>query len=94
MQVQIAGEVFKVKQVEYRLQEISATTTEFKDKTQDIVEFIQGRLTWLEKTKELLENAPIKALKILQLEYELIGFNNRATEKLIEVVHKTIDKCR
>ena len=37
MQGQITGEVFKVKQVEDRLQEISATSTEFKEKTQDVV---------------------------------------------------------
>ena len=42
MQVQITGEVFKVKQVEDRLQEISATSTEFKRKTQDFVEVFQG----------------------------------------------------
>ena len=65
MHVQIAGEVFKVKQVEDRLQEISATATEFKDKTQDIVEVIQGQLAWLETTKEPLENTPVKAPKRL-----------------------------
>ena len=65
VQVQIAGEVFKVKQVEDRLQEISARATEFKDKTQDIVEFIQGRLTWLEMTKEPLEKTPVKTPEIL-----------------------------
>ena len=37
MQGQITGEVFKVKQVEDRLQEISAIAIEFKEKTQDIV---------------------------------------------------------
>ena len=37
MQGQITGEVFKVKQVEDRLQEISAIATEFKEKTQDVV---------------------------------------------------------
>ena len=42
------GEVSIVKQVEDRLQEISATTTEFKDTTQDIVKVIQEQLTWLE----------------------------------------------
>ena len=37
MQGQITGEVFTVKQVEDRLQEISAISTEFKEKTQDVV---------------------------------------------------------
>ena len=93
MQVQIAEEVFKVRQVEARLQEISITATEFKDKTQEVVEVIQGLLTWLETTKELLENTPVKDPASLQLEYELMGFSNRVAEKLIEEVKKTIDKC-
>ena len=45
-------------------------------------------------TKELLEDAPVKYPETLQLEYELIGFSNRVAEKLIEAVHKTVDKCR
>ena len=42
MQVQITGEVFKVKQVEDCMQEISATATEFKYKTWVVIEIIQG----------------------------------------------------
>ena len=42
MQVQITGEVFKVKQVEYRWQGILAKYTMFKYQTQDVVEVIQG----------------------------------------------------
>ena len=76
------------------MQEISSTATEFKDKTQDIVEVIQGRLTWLETTKEPPENNPVKTPEILQLKYELIGFSNSDAEKLIEAVQKTIYKCR
>ena len=86
MQVQIVEEVFKAKQVEDRLQEISAIATEFKYKTQDVVEVIQGRLAWLETTKEPPKNTPVKTTEKLQLEYELIGFSNRATKKLIEEV--------
>ena len=45
-------------------------------------------------TKDPSENTPVKSLERLHIENELIGFSNRATEKLIEVVLKTIDKCR
>ena len=48
----------------------------------------------METTQEKPKNTPIKALERLQLEYELIGFNNRAAEKLIEAVQKIVDKCR
>ena len=61
MQVQITGEVFKFKQVEDPMQEISATTTDFKDKTKVVVEVIQGRFTWMETTKEPPKNTPVKA---------------------------------
>ena len=47
----------------------------------------------METTKEPPENTSVKTPDRLQLEYELIGFNNRATEKLIEAILKTIDKC-
>ena len=40
------------------------------------------------------KNAPVKTPERLHLQYELIGFSNRAAEKLIEAVQKTIDKCR
>ena len=60
VQVKLAEEVFKIKQVEVRLHEILVIATEFKDKTHDIAETIQGQLTWFETNKEPLENAPVK----------------------------------
>ena len=47
----------------------------------------------METTKELPENTLVKDSVRLKLEYELMGFSNRAAEKLIEEVKKTIDKC-
>ena len=51
MQVQITEEVFKMKQIEVWMQEISATVAEFKDITQDIAEFIKGILSWYVKNR-------------------------------------------
>ena len=42
VQVNIMEEVFNIRKVEARLQEISFIATKFKDKTQEIVEIIQG----------------------------------------------------
>ena len=47
----------------------------------------------METTKEIPKNTPVKDLERLHLEYELIGFSNKAVEKLIEEVKKTIEKC-
>ena len=52
VQVHIAEEVLKVKQIESRLEEISSIASQFRDKTQNVMEIIQGRLTWLETTKD------------------------------------------
>ena len=93
MQVQIVEEVLKVKQVEAQLEEISVIGTQFKDKTQNVIEIIQGRLSWLETTKEPPENKPFKDSERVQLEYELIGFSNKDAKKLIEAVKKTKDQC-
>ena len=82
-----------MRQVETRLEEISAIASQFKNKTQNVMEIIQGRLTWLEKTKEPPRNTPVKYSERVQLEYELIGFGNKAAEKLIEAVKQTKDQC-
>ena len=59
MQLQITEEMLKVQQVETRMEEIVSTTSYFLDMTQDILEILQGRLTWLETTKEPPADAPI-----------------------------------
>ena len=61
VQVKLAEEVYRIKQVESRLQEISVISIEFKTRTQEIAETIKGQLTWLETNKEILENAPMKS---------------------------------
>ena len=42
-------------------------------------------MNWLETTKEPPTNAPIKDSERVKLEYELIGFGNKAAEELIRV---------
>ena len=93
MQLQIADEVLKVRQVEARLEEISGIASQFKDKTQGIMEILQRRLTWLETTKEPLANALIKDSERVKLEYELIGFGNTAAEELITTAQRTKGVC-
>ena len=77
MQLQIADEMLKVCQVEAILEEISGIASHFKDHTQDVLEILQGRLTWLKTTKEPPTNAPIKESERVKLEYELIDFGNK-----------------
>ena len=93
IQLQIANEVLKVRQVEARLEEILGIASQFKDKTEDVIEILQGRLTWLETTKEPPTNASIKDSERVKLEYELIGFGNKAVEELIKATQRTKGVC-
>ena len=77
--------MLKVRQVEARLEEIMSTASHFKDKTQDILEILQGHLNWLETTKEPPENAPITDSERVKLEYELVEFKNKVAEDLVKV---------
>ena len=69
------------------------TASYFLDRTQDILEILQGRLTWLETTKEPPSNEPIKDLETVKLQYELIEFRSKAAEELVKVVRRTKDVC-
>ena len=89
MQLQIAGEVLKARQVEARLEEISSIASQFKDKTQGIMEILQRRLAWLETTKEPPANAPIKNSERLKLEYELIEFAQSSVERCLKITTAT-----
>ena len=66
-----------------------STTSYFLDRTHDILEILQGHLTWLETTKEALANAPIKDLETVKLEYELLEFGIKTAEELVKAVRRT-----
>ena len=93
MQLQMAEEMLKFQQVETRLEEIVSIASYFLDRTQDILEILQGRLTWLETTKEPPDNAPIKDIETMKLEYELIEFGSKATEELVMAIRRTKGVC-
>ena len=91
-QLKVTEEVYKIKQEKSRLQEISAISTNFRTRTQEIEKNIQVHLSQLETNAEILENAPQKSTKNLQIEYELMDFSSKVAEKLTVVVGKTLDK--
>ena len=86
IQLQITKEMLKVQQVETRLEEIVSVASYFLDRTQDILEILQGHLNWLETTKEPPADPPIKYIDIVTLEYELIEFGSKAVEELVKAV--------
>ena len=85
--------MLKFRQVEARLEEISGIASQFKDKTHDVMEILQRHSTWLETSKETPANASIKDSERVKLEYELIGFGNKAVEELIKETQRTKGVC-
>ena len=75
--------------MEARLEEISGIASQFKDKTQGIMEILQGNLTWLETTKEPTANAQIKDSERVKLECDLIEFGNKVSKELEKAVQMT-----
>ena len=47
----------------------------------------------MERNKEPPENTPVKNPGRLQLEYDLMDFNSKSAERLIDAVKKTTEKC-
>ena len=70
-----------------------STTSYFLEKTQDILEILQGRMTWLETTKEPPTDAPIKDVETVKLEYELIEFRSKAAKELVKAIRRTKGAC-
>ena len=78
MQLQMVEEIFKVQQIDIRLEEIVNTASYFLDRTQDILETLQGRMTWVEANKEFPADISVKDLEMLNLEYDLVEFAIKA----------------
>ena len=72
IQLQIAEEIFKVQQIDIRLEEIVNTASYFLDRTQDILETLRGRMTWVEANKESPVDIFVKDQETIKQEYERI----------------------
>ena len=75
------------------MEEIVSTNSYFLDRTQDILENIQGRMTWVETNKESPADISVKDLETIKMEYELIEFASKAAEELIKTMKKKKNAC-
>ena len=65
-------EFYKIKQAETRSQEIPAISIDFKTTLLEVVEKVQGKLTWIEANAVFPEHLPQKTTKVLRIELELL----------------------
>ena len=84
----------KIYQVQLKLaEEVSTISTNFRTRTLEVVENIQGQLTWIETNAAFLEDFPQKTMEILKIEFELLDFSSKATVRLTVGVGKTLERC-
>ena len=72
-------EIFKVQQINIILEEIVNTSSYFLDRTQDILETLQGRMTWVETNKKSPTDISVKDMETIKMEYKMIEFSSKAT---------------
>ena len=68
----IEEERFNIVQIDSRLEEILDTTSYFVDRSQVILEFLTGRIVWIETNKETTAKLPAKDRHSLKHDYDLL----------------------
>ena len=80
-------------QIDNRLEEIVDTTSYFLDRSQDILEFLKGKMVWVEENKESPAELVVKDQQTLKQEYELLEFAINVAKEFKKIVKKTKAAC-
>ena len=68
-------------------------STDFKTKTLEVAEILQGQLTWIESNAGFMEYFPHNTTENLKIEFKLMDFSCKATARLTAGVGKTLERC-
>ena len=89
----LAGEMYRVKQIEDRLKELELNSTQFQRRLSDAVELVKNQLAWIETHSTFPANMPQKYAGSLKMEVSILNFGCRTAVKLNTAIEKTIEKC-
>ena len=89
----LAEEMYKVKQMEDRLKEIRLSSTQFRRRLSDVVELVKNKLAWIGTHSTFPANMPQKYVGRLKMEVAILNFGCRTTVRLNTSIEKTIEKC-
>ena len=70
----LAGEVYRVKQIEDKLKEIEFSSTQFRRRLLDAVGLVKNQLAWIETRSTFLANMPHKSAGSLKMELGILNF--------------------
>ena len=66
--LRLAGEMYRIKQIEGRLKEIALSSSEFQNRLSDVVELVKNQLAWIGANSTFPANMPQKTMGILKME--------------------------
>ena len=89
----IEEERCRVLQVDNILEEILETSSYFVDRSQDILEFLTGRIARLEANEETPTDLPAKDQQGLKQDYDLLEFAINIVEEFKKDVKKMKGAC-
>ena len=75
------------------MQEISAISIDYRTRSLEVAENIQGQLTWIETNAAFPEHFPLKTTESLRIEFKLLHFGSKAAMRLTVGVEKTLERC-
>ena len=88
----LAEEMYKVKQIDDILKEIKLISTQFQRRLLDVVELVKNQLAWVETHSNFPVDMPQKSVGGLKMEIAILIFRCRTSIRLHTAIEKTIEK--
>ena len=89
----LAREMYRVKQIEDRLKELELNSTQFRRRLSNVVELVKNQLAWIETHSIFPTNMPQKYAGSLKMEVAILNFGCRMALRFNTAIEKTIEKC-
>ena len=93
VQLKFAEEMYNIKQIKARLEEITHDSLKFRKRLSEVLELVQSHLTWIGANASFSDNMPQNTIGGLKMELTLLNFSNKAATRLSTTIDKTIEKC-
>ena len=91
-QVNLTGEIYKVRFIIMRLEEIVAESLNFRIGLMEVGGKVKIQLTWIEAKSKFPEHLPHKTTEGIKSEMALLEFCRKASLRLSNKIAKTVEK--
>ena len=91
-QLKLVEEVYKIKQIEVRLKEITDNSSNFRKCLLEVVGLVQIQITWIGANSIFFDHIPQKIAGRLNMELVLLYFCNKVVVRLNTTIEKTVEK--